>query len=223
MLITSTLILSLVLLFIVTKVKKAKKGIPILDFRIGTTDGFYYNVEFDKLKANIDSTERIRLTLGFITEVIRLCEKTKNKEKADTLKFLSEISKKELSQKSINHYFKKEFAFELWATEAKAEGKTISGTLYSVNDQKRHFIAKLPTNWFKFQFLFSIGSLVSLVVDQLSRDQRERFQKSLQYIANIYLNQIAKPGSKVNIANLENDAFNAGNKESGIKGISAVG
>jgi len=130
---------------------------------------------------------------------------------------------KELSQKSINHYFKKEFAFELWVTEAKAEGKIISGTLYSVNDQKRHFIAKLPTNWFKFQFLFSIGSLVSLVVDQLSRDQRERFQKSLQYIANIYLNQIAKPGSKVNIANLENDAFNAGNKESGIKGISAVG
>jgi len=99
---------------------------------------------------------------------------------------------KELSQKSINHYFKKEFAFELWVTEAKAEGKIISGTLYSVNDQKRHFVANLPTNWFKFQFLFSIGSLISLVVGQLSPDQREKFQKSLQCIAETYLNKISK-------------------------------
>jgi|GEM_PF-2386144 len=223
MLITSTLSLSLILLFIVTKVKKAKKGIPILDFRIGTTDGFYYNIEFEKLQANIAPTERVRLALGFITKIIRLTEKTKNKEKADILKFLSEISKKELSQKSINHYFKKEFAFELWVTEAKAEGKIISGTLYSLNDQKRHFIAKLPTNWFKFQFLFSIGSLISLVVGQLNLDQREKFQKSLQYIAETYLNQIAKPGSKANIANLENEAFKAGNIPSGTTGISAVG
>src|SRR5690606_29246066 len=128
------------------------------------------------------------------------------------LKFIKEVSKRELSQNTINHYFRNEFAFELYVKEAKAQGKVIEGQLLTAGSDRR-FHATVPSGVFKYQLLFSIGSLLEFVVGKLNIDQKVHLQQSLLYILDYYYNHISDPFDISDLSNLEKAAYLAGTSQ----------
>ena len=192
------------------------------EIQIGTVDGYYYNIEVNTFQYQKNPVDAKRLTIGFLVAILRHTQKNFPQEFQDILKFLREVSKAALDPKRINDYFLREFAFELYVRNESVEdkGKVIRGKYYLLAENKRQFVADIPGGNFKYQFLFSMGSLVNSLVNYLDTDRREKFRLSILHILSTLEKSEAKKVSEV-LKTLENDAWQVANRADASRAYSA--
>ncbi|MFB5946852.1 hypothetical protein [Albibacterium profundi] len=167
----------------------------VIELNIGTVDGYYYIVDARKKKQVVQPKEKIVLALGLTAHVLDSLHRSKHSEKQHILKFLSSVTAENLTQAEINKYFKKEFAFELSATLGRVKKKAIRINLHEDSDGDLEVSYKEPLSLFKYQFLFSVGSFIMLILETLEIKEQEVLRKSLNYISNQYLSIKEKVGS----------------------------
>src|SRR5690606_23638080 len=105
--------------------------------------------------------------------------------------FLKQISNEGLSARSIRQYLTKNFAFEPWVTLNTAQGRTLEGS-FDLHENK--FSLKKPGVVFKYQFLFSVASLLYFSAQQMSETQIADFDKKLRQTLENHAYLLVKAG-----------------------------
>src|SRR5690554_848876 len=217
-----TIPLTVITLYVINRARSNSKRKLLREIQIGTVDGYYYNIEVNTLQYQKNPTDAKRMTLGFLVAILRHTAKNAPAEYQDILKFLGAISKEALTVEKVNAYFLREFAFELYVRNQSVEdkGKVIRGKYYSISENKRQFVADIPGGNFKYQFLFSMGSLVSSLVSYLDSEKREKFRHSIRHILHSLDDSKGKKLNEV-LKTLENDAWQVASKAVASRAYSA--
>lgn len=137
-------------------------------FKIGTTDGYYYQIEVDRI------IKMPELSYAFTEAILAHTQKHHAFEHQQLVDFLKQISNEGLSARSIQQYLTKNFAFEPWVTLNTAQGRTLEGS-FDLHENK--FSLKKPGVVFKYQYLFSVASLLYYSAQQMNENQITDFDK----------------------------------------------
>src|SRR5690606_4351391 len=140
------------------------------NFKIGTTDGYYYQIQVDRL-INLP-----QLSYSFTEAVLAHTQKHNPTEQQLLGNFLKELGSVGFSARNIKQYFIKNFAFEPWVTLSTPQDKIIEG---SFDSHENKFFLKKPAVLFKYQFLFSVASLLYYSAQQMNETQIADFDKKL--------------------------------------------
>lgn len=200
---------ALIVGYIIWNRLKRMKHKPVLDLCIATVDGYYYTVDVRKKKPIVEPKEKIVLALGLAANILASLHKAKHPEKQHILKFLSAVTAGNLTQTTINKYFRREFAFEISASLGTINRKGIQITLLKDAEGDLNVAYKEPFSLFKYQFLFSLASFIVMILENLDIQEHETLRKSLAYISSQYLNVSETPfaGSAIEMLN---NAYAAG-------------
>lgn len=142
------------------------------NFKIGTTDGYYYQIESDRL-INLP-----RLSFSFTETILAYTQKHNAFEHQHLVTFLKQLAADGFSARSIKQYMVKNFAFEPWATLNTAQDRMLEGNF---DPQQNKFFLKKPSKLFKYQFLFSVASLFYHCAQQMNASQLAEFDKRLNH------------------------------------------
>jgi len=162
-----------------------KKNKNRQSFKIGTTDGYYYQIELDRI-INLPN-----LSYSFLEAILAHTQKHNAFEHQHLVDFLQQISEEGITIRNINQYFLKRFAFEPHITVNSPQGKVIEGVY---NASKNKFKLKRTPVLFKYQFFFSAASLMVYSLQQMNERQRAEFDKHLNEQLNLHSYLMVKAG-----------------------------
>lgn len=146
-------------------------------FKISTTDGYYYQIEFEQ-HPKININHLASLSYAFTEALLAYTQKHNTTEHQHLVKFLNQLASEPLSAGAIRQYLLKNFAFEPWVTLNTAQGRILEG---SFDAQQSKFFLKKPPVLFKYQFLFSMASLLYYSLQQMNANQIAEFDKKLNH------------------------------------------
>src|SRR5690606_25138822 len=91
-------------------------------FKIGTTDGYYYQIELDQ-HPKINVNHLPNLCYSFTEAILAYTQKHHSTEHLHLVNFLKQIGSEQLSASAIKQYMLKNFAFAPWVTLSTAQGR----------------------------------------------------------------------------------------------------
>lgn len=187
--------------FMFRRMKKAA-GMPLLKTKIGTADGFNYEVQFESIHPETKEIEYVRMVLNFTAKILFVIEKKHEYVSREILNFIKDVSKTEMTQKDIDRFIPNGISIE----EGISTGKEVEGVLYFKDMKTRNVMTKLPVILFEYQLAHSVIALTKITVEKLDDFHREYLKNSLKYIADKYENGV-NPREMRTMANLPNEAF----------------
>jgi hypothetical protein len=188
--------------FFMFKVMKKAAGMPILKSKIGTSDGFNYIVNFEKIHPETKHIEYVRMVLNFIAKILYVIEKKYEYVSIEILDFIKEVSETEMTPEDIDRFILP----GIFIQEGIPSGKVIEGVLYFKDMRTRNVMTKLPITWFEYQLAHSVIALTKITVEKLDDFHREYLKNSLKYMADKYENGV-NPREMTAMVNLPNEAF----------------
>jgi len=178
-------------------------GMPLLEVKIGTEDGYNYNVEFNKLHPDAKDIEYVRLVLNYLAKILYVIDVKHENQRKFILDYIYKISADEMNAESI----KTNTPIGIDMKEGKSTGKVIVGILYFKNTLTRVIKSKLPIRCYEYQLAHSIIVLINIVVEKSDNNHREYLKNSLQYMSKAYNQQSINPKEIKNVISLPNEAF----------------
>ncbi len=183
------------------RIKKAA-GMPVLKSKIGTSDGFNYKVNFEKIHPQTKDIEYVRMVLNFTAKILFVIEKKHKYVSIEILDFIKEVSETEMTPEDIDRFIPLGISIQ----EGIPSGKVIEGVLHFKDMRTRNVITKLPVTWFEYQLAHSVIALTKISVEKLDDFHREYLKNSLKYMADKYENGV-NPREMTTMINLPNEAF----------------
>jgi hypothetical protein len=183
------------------RIKKAA-GMPVLKSKIGTSDGFNYKVNFEKIHPETKDIEYVRMVLNFTAKILFVIEKKHEYVSIEILDFIKEVSETEMTPEDIDRFILP----GIFIQEGIPSGKVIEGVLYFKDMRTRNVMTKLPITWFEYQLAHSVIALTKITVEKLDDFHREYLKNSLKYMADKYENGV-NPKEMTSMINLPNEAF----------------
>jgi hypothetical protein len=183
------------------RIKKAA-GMPVLKSKIGTSDGFNYKVNLEKIHTHTKDIEYVRMVLNFTAKILFVIEKKHEYVSIEILDFIKEISETEMTPEDIDRFIPLGISIQ----EGIPSGKVIEGVLHFKDMRTRNVITKLPVTWFEYQLAHSVIALTKISVEKLDVFHREYLKNSLKYMADKYENGV-NPREMATMINLPNEAF----------------
>ncbi len=188
-------------LFINRKIKKSA-GYPILKVRIGTIDGFKYDVNFNIIHSETKKIEYVRMVLNFTAKILFIIGKENENISDDIIYFIKKVSETDMKPKDIEKFIPSGISIQ----DGMPNKKIIEGVLYFKDTRTRNILTKLPISWFEHQLSNSVIVLIKVTVDILDDYHREHLKKSLRYMADSYEKGV-NPKEVKNMTTLPNLAF----------------
>ncbi len=183
------------------RIKKAA-GMPVLKSKIGTSDGFNYKVNFEKIHPQTKDIEYVRMVLNFTAKILFVIEKKHKYVSIQILDFIKEVSETGMTPEDIDRFIPLGISIQ----EGIPSGKVIEGVLHFKDMRTRNVITKLPVTWFEYQLAHSVIALTKISVEKLDDFHREYLKNSLKYMADKYENGV-NPREMTTMINLPNEAF----------------
>ena len=183
------------------RIKKAA-GMPVLKSKIGTSDGFNYKVNFEKIHPQTKDIEYVRMVLNFTAKIRFVIEKKHKYVSIQILDFIKEVSETEMTPEDIDRFIPLGISIQ----EGIPSGKVIEGVLHFKDMRTRNVITKLPVTWFEYQLAHSVITIKKISVEKLDDFHREYLKNSLKYMADKYENGV-NPREMTTMINLPNEAF----------------
>ena len=183
------------------RIKKAA-GMPVLKSKIGTSDGFNYKVNFEKIHPQTKDIEYVRMVLNFTAKILFVIEKKHKYVSIQILDFIKEVSETEMTPEDIDRFIPLGISIQ----EGIPSGKVIEGVLHFKDMRTRNVITKLPVTWFEYQLAHSVIALTKISVEKLDDFHREYLKHSLKYMADKDENGV-NPREMTTMINLPNEAF----------------
>ena len=183
------------------RMKKAA-GMPVLKSKIGTSDGFNYKVNFEKIHPETKDIEYVRMVLNFTTKILFTIEKKHEYVSVEILDFIKEVSETDMTPEDIDRFIPPGMSIQ----EGIPSGKIIEGVLYFKDMRTRHVMTKLPVTWFEYQLAHSVIALTKITVEKSDDLHREYLKNSLKFMADAYENGV-NPREMTAMVNLPNEAF----------------
>ena len=169
------------------RIKKAA-GMPILKSKIGTSDGFNYKVNFEKMHPQTKDIEYVRMVLNFTAKILFVIEKKHKYVSIQILDFIKEVSETEMTPEDIDRFIPLGISIQ----EGIPSGKVIEGVLHFKDMRTRNVITKLPVTWFEYQLAHSVIALTKISVEKLDDFHREYYYRDLQNTASNKVNNYHK-------------------------------
>lgn len=187
--------------FMFRRMKKAA-GMPVLKTKIGTADGYTYEVQFEKIHPETKEIEYVRMILNFTAKILFVTERKHEYVRREILDFIEKVSETEMTPKDIDRLIPSGISIQ----KGTASGKVIEGVLYFKDMRTRNVMTKLPVTWFEYQLAHSVIALTRITVENLDDFHREYLKNSLKYMADSYKKGV-NPRDMRTMATLPNEAF----------------
>jgi len=181
---------------------KKAAGMPVLKSKIGTSDGFNYKVNFEKIHPETKDIEYVRMVLNFTAKILFTIEKKHEYVSVEILDFIKEVSETDLTPEDIDRFIPPGISIQ----EGIPSGKIIEGVLYFKDVRNRFVMTKLPVTWFEYQLAHSVIALTKITVEKSDDSHREYLKNSLKFMADAYENGV-NPREMTAMVNFPNEAF----------------
>jgi hypothetical protein len=188
--------------FLMFRQIKKEAGMPVLNSKIGTSDGFNYKVNIEKIHPETKDIEYVRMVLNFTAKILFVIEKEHEYVSVEILDFIKGVSETEMTPVDIDRFIPP----GIFIQEGIPSGKIIEGVLYFKDMRTRNVMTKLPVNWFEYQLAHSVIALTKITVEKSDDFHREYLKNSLKYMADKY-EKGDNPREMTAMVNLPNEAF----------------
>lgn len=175
-------------------------GIPILKVRIGTPNGDYYKVKFEKFHPDTGEIEYVRIVLNFVAKMLFIIQTKHVNVGIALLKFLKDVVGTNKTPEKIDALL------PIYAEGGEPSGKIVEGILHYKDNLTRNITTKLPGCWYEYQLAHSAFALIKVAVENLGEHNRMLLKKSLSYMVDLYWKGEDTKDLN-NMVNLPNEAF----------------
>ena len=176
------------------------KAMQLLKVKIGSSDGYSYQVHFEKLHPEMKDIEYVRMILCYTAKILNVIQKEHYYVEKEIIEYIKNVSKTRMDYESIKSFT------QINIQETEPKSKVIEGILFFKNVSTRYVITKLPIRWYEYQLAHSIIALLCVSVKYMEAFQKDILAESLRYMIQEYEKGVDLKNF-MNAYNLPNAAF----------------